>query len=94
MTLRTWRLSPSSARTKIASSGSQNASLNVARSVLACARSAAATSGDPERLVDLGDPLLGQVDIALHLDERDRAFGQRAVGMHDGVVGVLPAVVA
>ena len=37
--------------------------------------------------------VLGAVDVALHLGERDRAFGQAAVGVEDGVVGVLPALI-
>ena len=36
---------------------------------------------------------LGAVDVALHLGQRDRAFGQMAVGMEDGVLGILPALV-
>ena len=36
---------------------------------------------------------LGGIDIALHLAKRDRPLRQRAVGVEDGVVGVLPALV-
>ena len=37
---------------------------------------------------------LGGEHIALHLGQRDIAFGQRAVGMEDRVEGILPALVA
>src|SRR5690606_5933085 len=35
----------------------------------------------------------GAVGIGLHLAERDRALRQRTVGMKDGIVAVLPALV-
>src|SRR5262249_33533127 len=37
--------------------------------------------------------LLGAVDVGLHLRQRDRALGQAAVGVEDGVLGILPALV-
>ena len=36
---------------------------------------------------------LGRIDIALHLAEGDRPLRDRAVGVEDCVVGVLPALV-
>ena len=32
------------------------------------------------------------IDVALHFAERDRPLGKRAVGVKDGVVGILPAL--
>ena len=40
-----------------------------------------------------GGEALGGIDIALHLDERDRPLGQAAVRVEDRIVGVLPALV-
>ena len=40
----------------------------------------------------LGGAQLGLVDVALHLAQRDRRLGQRAVGVEDRVVRVLPAL--
>ena len=40
----------------------------------------------------LGRVQLGLVDVALHLAQRDRRLGQRAVGMEHRVVRVLPAL--
>ena len=40
-----------------------------------------------------GGEALGGIDVALHLDERDRPLRQAAVGMKDRVVGVLPTLV-
>src|SRR5262249_33883534 len=37
--------------------------------------------------------VLGAVDIALHLRQRDRAVGEGAVGVEDRIVGVLPALI-
>src|SRR5208337_2725676 len=34
-----------------------------------------------------------RIDIALHLDERDRAIGEFAIGVEDGVVGIFPALI-
>ena len=55
---------------------------------------------EPARVVHAPQPLgatrrqeLGAVDVALHLGQRDRAFRQTAVGMEDGVLGILPALV-
>ena len=42
---------------------------------------------------ELGGVHLGRIHVALHLAERHRPFGQRAVGMEDRVVRVLPALV-
>ena len=36
---------------------------------------------------------LGRIDIALHFAQRDRSLRQRAVGVEDRVVGILPALV-
>ena len=36
---------------------------------------------------------LGGEHVALHLGERDMAFGELAVGVEDGVEGILPALV-
>ena len=47
----------------------------------------------PSRVGNRREGALGRVDVALHLAERDRPLRQRAVGMEDGVVGVLPALV-
>ena len=53
----------------------------------------AASVGLAERGVDLGDLLLGGIRVALRLDQRDRPLCQGAVGVHDCVLGVLPAVI-
>jgi hypothetical protein len=50
--------------------------------------------GVPECSVDLGDRELRAIDITLRLDQRDRALGETAVRVHDGVVRVLPSLVA
>jgi hypothetical protein len=36
---------------------------------------------------------LGAVDVTLHLRERDRALRQMPVGVEDGVLRILPALV-
>ena len=36
---------------------------------------------------------LRRIDVALHLAERDRALRDRAVGVEDRVVGILPALI-
>src|SRR4029078_5274765 len=36
---------------------------------------------------------LGAIDIALHFAERDRRLGERAIGMEDRIVAVLPALI-
>ena len=41
-----------------------------------------------------GPGQVGPVGVALHLSQSDRRIGQAAVGEADGVVGVLPALVA
>ena len=43
--------------------------------------------------VDRRQPPLRVVDVALDLGQRDRPLGERAVGVHDGVAGVAPALV-
>src|SRR5260221_5311132 len=40
----------------------------------------------------LGGDALRRIDVALNLAQRDRALGQMAVGMKDGVVRVFPAL--
>ena len=35
----------------------------------------------------------GGVDVALHLGERDRTLGERAVVVEDGIVRILPALI-
>ena len=42
---------------------------------------------------DRGGGAPGGVGVGLHLDQRDRAAGERAVGVEDRVVAVLPALV-
>ena len=37
--------------------------------------------------------VLGGVDITLHLAQRDRPFGKRAVGMKDRIARILPALI-
>ena len=33
------------------------------------------------------------MDVALHLGQRDRAFGETSIGVKDRVLGILPALV-
>jgi hypothetical protein len=42
--------------------------------------------GPPERAVDVGHPRLREVDVPLHLRERDRRIGEPAVRVHHRVV--------
>ena len=59
-----------------------------------CFSSASARSGaSVERAGDARAGEEGGVDVGLHLAERDRALGQRAVGVGDGIPTVLPALV-
>ena len=48
----------------------------------------------PDLPRDLGDPQLRVVDVALHLDGRDRRHGERPVVEGHRVLGVLPGLVA
>ena len=45
-----------------------------------------------QRRGDLGGAAKRAVDVALHLAERDGPLGQRAVGVKDGIVRVLPSL--
>ena len=94
MTLATWRLRPSSASANVPSCGIPEGLVERFAQVLRLAAQAQLRVGVPERRVDLGDRELGAIDIALCLDERDRALGEAAIGVHDRVVGVLPPLVA
>jgi hypothetical protein len=49
--------------------------------------------GHPEDARAFGGQAPRQVDVALHLDQRDRPLGQAAVGVEHGIEGVLPALV-
>ena len=49
--------------------------------------------GKPELLGALRCKGLGRIDIALHLGERDRPARQWPIGMKDGVMRILPALV-
>src|SRR5258707_6580491 len=42
----------------------------------------------------LGGDALRRIDVALNLAQRDRALGEMAVGMKDGIVRVFPALVS
>ena len=50
--------------------------------------------GPAERAVHVGHPRLREVDVPLHLRERDRGFGEPPVGVDHRVVRVLPPLVA
>src|ERR671912_2378489 len=57
-------------------------------------------AAEPQRKLPKAEPgghrrkgALGGVDVALDLAQRDRSLGERAVGVEDGVVGVLPSLI-
>ena len=45
-----------------------------------------------ERARELGGGEARGVGVALHFAQRDRAFGEAPVGVEDGIVGILPAL--
>src|SRR5207342_3595463 len=47
----------------------------------------------PKDLVDVGHPLLCVIDVSLELAQRERKRRKRAVGVRNGVAGILPALV-
>ena len=71
----------------------QNARSNRAASCSACASACARVRCQTEPARAARRQLLGGVDVTLDLGQRDRAFGQRAVGVKDRVVGILPALI-
>ena len=75
-----------------ASSSHQNALSNCSRSASASLARRARRSASPSAAASARRAALGGVDVALHLAQRDRAFGERAVGVEDRVVRILPAL--
>ena len=94
ITVRTGRLSASSAAAKYCSSSIQKASLNRVFSRSASASSRSASLGSPERPIHVRHPVFARYTYPCTSDERDRRLGQASVRVHDRVVGVLPSLVA
>ena len=75
-------------------SGHQNAASKRSRELCGLrVRACAPARSRPSCRAQRAATLLGGIDVALHLGERDRPFGEPAVGVEDRVVRILPALV-